>query len=119
MSTTRGGSTAGRGRGRGRGGSLVGGSANSSTTVDAPAELSNLDFSAPVSGGSGMSDTQPSKQRRAPAKSADELRRVMDIIQSRISVIIDSLEGDDNEASLKRNVTTAVKHLKQINVLLN
>ncbi len=107
-------STTGRGRGRGRGGSH----SSSSTAVEPPADLAALDFSAPTSSSSTV-DHQPGKQRRAPAKSADELRRVMDIIQSRISVIIDSLEGDDNDASLKRNVTTAVKHLKQINVLLN
>lgn len=46
------------------------------------------------------------------------LLRNMDIARSKIGVIIDSLEGDDTEAVLKRNVTTAVKHLKVIYDLL-
>lgn len=105
--------TRGRGRGRGRGGS----SNRQPQVIEAPPNLANEDFSPPVQ--AQLQETsQPGRQRRPPAKSADELRRVMDIIQSRISVIIDSLEGDDNDASLKRNVATAVKHLKQINTLL-
>jgi flagellar basal body-associated protein FliL len=54
----------------------------------------------------------------AVQKSIDDLKRIMDIVKSRISVIVDSLDGDDNEVSLKRNVATAVKHLKQIENLL-
>lgn len=46
------------------------------------------------------------------------LLRNMDIARSKIGVIVDSLEGDDNEAVLKRNVATAVKHLKVIYDLL-
>ncbi len=92
----------GRGRGRGR----------KAQTVSPPVEiqeLSDQEFSPP--------EDKPSR-KRPTAKTMDDLRRVMDIIQSRISVIIDSLEGDDNDISLKRNVVTAVKHLKQINTLL-
>ncbi len=107
----------GRGRGRGRG---RGGSHTQSQPQEAPAshsdndqELSSQNFSPP-----STQESKQSRQKRVPAKSAEELRRVMDIIQSRISIIIDSLEGDDNDASLKRNVSTAVKHLKQINDLL-
>ena len=63
-------------------------------------------------------EEKQTKVKRPPQKTPDELRRIMDIVQSRLSVIIDSLEGDDNDISLKRNVATAVKHLKQISVLL-
>lgn len=97
-----------RGRGRGRGN-------RPHDTLEAPEQLASQDFNPPMP---NVVPEQPARQRRAQPKSADELRRVMDIIQSRISVIIDSLEGDDNELSLKRNVATAVKHLKQINALL-
>lgn len=110
--------TRGRGRGRGRGGS----SNRQQQVVEAHNTLATEDFSPPaqaqVHPQNPQETSQPGRQRRPPAKSAEELRRVMDIIQSRISVIIDSLEGDDNDASLKRNVATAVKHLKQINALL-
>lgn len=107
--------TRGRGRGRGRGGS----SNRQQQVVEAHNTLATEDFSPPAQAQVNPQETsQPGRQRRPPAKSAEELRRVMDIIQSRISVIIDSLEGDDNDASLKRNVATAVKHLKQINALL-
>ena len=75
-------------------------------------ELDDHDFSP------SNAEEKPARTKRQVAKSIDELRRVMDIIQSRISVIIDSLEGDDNDISLRRNVVTAVKHLKQINSLL-
>ena len=97
-----------RGRGRGR--------KSGNAPLQPPAvhtqELEDSDFSP-----SGL-DEKPTRTKRQVAKSNDELRRVMDIIQSRISVIIDSLEGDDNDISLRRNVVTAVKHLKQINSLL-
>ncbi len=59
------------------------------------------------------------RPKKMAHKNAEDLRRIMDIIQSRISVIIDTLEIDDNDISLKRNVVTAVKHLKQINELLS
>ncbi len=105
-----------RGRGRGRGGS----SNRRPQVVEAHIDLATEDFSPPAQ--AQVHPQEPSqtvRQRRPPAKSYEELRRVMDIIQSRISVIIDSLEGDDNDASIKRNVATAVKHLKQINTLLS
>lgn len=107
--------TRGRGRGRGRGGS----SNRRPQVVEAHIDLATEDFSPPAQAPNSQEPSQTVRQRRPPAKSYEELRRVMDIIQSRISVIIDSLEGDDNDASIKRNVATAVKHLKQINTLLS
>jgi len=89
-----------RGRGRGRGNRVQ---------VEPPTEV---DFSPP------QVEEKQVRPRKPQPKSADELRRVMDIIQSRLSVIIDSLEEADNEATLKKNVGTAVKHLKQISDLL-
>jgi hypothetical protein len=96
----------GRGRGRGR----------KNHQVQPPVEIQDLEdieFNPPP-----VVEEKPGRAKKPVVKSADELRRVMDIIQSRISVIIDSLEGDDNDISLRRNVVTAVKHLKQINNLL-
>lgn len=93
-------------RGKGRGRPTIVQPPNQ-TLIQIPTETTNNTRSEPLI-----------RQKRIPIKSAEDLRRVMDIIQSRISVIIDSLEGDDNDASLKRNVMTAVKHLKQINDLL-
>ena len=100
-----------RGRGRGRGGHQkatpqinMSDDEESPTRNEAPAQA----------------PSEPAtKQRRQPAKSIDDLRRIMDVVHSRISVIIDTLEGDDSEASLKRNVSTAVKHLKLINTMLS
>lgn len=66
-------------------------------------------------------ELEAKKHARAPKPKAQDpavLLRNMDIARSKIGVIIDSLEGDDNEAVLKRNVTTAVKHLKVIYDLL-
>lgn len=89
----------------------------SNNTLEPPADLLRDANSPPPQSGSSNNDKNH-RQRKIPIKSADELRRIMDIIQSRITIIIDSLDGDDNDASLKRNVITAVKHLKQINTLL-
>jgi predicted outer membrane protein len=61
------------------------------------------------------------KQKRVPKPKAHDpnaFLRQVDIARSRIAVIIDSLEGDDNEAVLKRNVTTALKHLKAVYEML-
>ncbi len=82
---------------------------------------SDVDDSHGVSTGvSGAANpTQLPRRVRPQVKSAEDLKRIMDIIKSRISVIIDTLEGDDSEAVLKRNVATAVKHLKQIDGLLD
>lgn len=84
--------------------------------IEPPEELTNASFSPPPE--SSPHDDRQARPRRVQPKTAEELRRVMDIVQSRISVIIDSLEGDENEVSIKRNVVTAVKHLKQISNLL-
>jgi hypothetical protein len=67
----------------------------------------------------GPQQLSVSRRVKPQVKSAEELKRIMDIIKSRISVIIDTLSGDDNEALLKRNVVTAVKHLKLIDGLLD
>ncbi len=72
-----------------------------------------------IAGVSATNPTQLPRRVRPQVKSAEDLKRIMDIIKSRISVIIDTLEGDDSEAVLKRNVATAVKHLKQIDGLLD
>ncbi len=72
-----------------------------------------------IAGVSATNPTQLPRRVRPQVKSAEELKRIMDIIKSRISVIIDTLSGDDNEALLKRNVVTAVKHLKLIDDLLD
>lgn len=95
-----------------------------------PAGL-NLNFSPPATAtsassagasstslGSSHSSTPVVHQRRQQPKSVEELRRILDMVQNKLSVIIDSLEVDDNEQTLKRNVGTAVKHLKQISTLL-
>ena len=60
---------------------------------------------------------QPRQPKAKPQDPVVYLRN-MDIARSKIGVLIDSLEGDDNEAVLKRNVSTAVKHLKMIYELL-
>jgi hypothetical protein len=105
-----------RGRGRGRKSNNQAVQPMYAPNVHGNVDINNLDdndFSPP----NQANEKQP-RTKKQVAKSNDELRRVMDIIQSRISVIIDSLEGDDNDISLRRNVVTAVKHLKQINSLL-
>ena len=56
--------------------------------------------------------------KKRSAKRGDVVMRNIDIARSKISVIIDSLEGDDNDVSLKRNVNTAIKHLKDIYEML-
>jgi hypothetical protein len=61
----------------------------------------------------GMDDA-----KKRSAKRGDVIMRNIDIARSKISVIIDSLEGDDNEVTLKRNVNTAIKHLKDIYEML-
>jgi hypothetical protein len=106
MSNTRG---IGRGRGRGRGIKAL-----ESPVDDSEFEPSEI-AEAPVQAAPITNPRRPKPQQ----KSIDDLKRIMDIVKSRISVIIDSLEGDDNEAVLKRNVATAVKHLKQIDALLD
>lgn len=66
-------------------------------------------------------EVESKKHVRAPKPKAQDpavLFRNMDIARSKIGVLIDSLEGDDTEAVLKRNVATAVKHLKVIYDLL-
>lgn len=66
-------------------------------------------------------EAESKKPVRIPKPKAQDpavLFRNMDIARSKIGVLIDSLEGDDNEAVLKRNVATAVKHLKVIYDLL-
>ena len=59
-----------------------------------------------------------SRRPRNQGKTADDYRRVMDVIKSKISIIIDLLEGDDTDTTTKKNVATAVKHLKQIESVL-
>ena len=96
----------GRGRGRGRGrGPMV---AEPPVVQDVPSPEFNQD-----------SFQEKPKRVKVQSKSVDDYRRITDIIKSRISVIIDSLEGDDPEPVLKKNVSTAVKHLKQIESLLD
>jgi hypothetical protein len=56
--------------------------------------------------------------KKRSSKRGDVVMRNIDIARSKISVIIDSLEGDDNDVSLKRNVNTAIKHLKDIYEML-
>lgn len=110
-----------RGRGRGRGKSSSTNDASQPQILEPPVNLATEDFSPPGQPHASQEprELQHNKPRRSPPKSVEELRRIMDIIQSRICVIIDSLEGDDSDVSLKRNVGTAVKHLKQINALLS
>lgn len=116
----------GRGRGRGRGGKP-----KNNTVLTAPesAEL-DVDFNpavqvtqqATAAQASSQVEEKPARQRRQQqpvGKTPEELRRTMDIIKSRVGVIIDILEGDDSgDAAMKRNVVTAVKHLKLIDSLL-
>lgn len=100
-----------RGRGRGR-----------STGTKKQSELPQSDSESEVNQ-EAPSVTLPvvklPKQPRNQPKSTESLLRNMDIARSKVGVIIDSLEGDDNELSLKRNVVTAVKHLKEIHSLLD
>ncbi len=68
-----------------------------------------------------INQDEPEKKQRAPRQRPPDvsvLLRKMDIAQSKIGVLIDSLEGDENETTLKRNVVIAVKHLKEIHGLL-
>lgn len=95
-----------RGRGRGKG-----------HVQEAP-EVEENDY-APPSAPLPVVEDRPKKARAPPSKSTDELKRNMDIAKSRIAAIIDMLEGDDADVSLKRNVNVAVKHLKVIHDLLD
>ncbi len=97
-----------RGKGRGR-------SRQNPVVLESPI---TQDISSPEHNEQDIVQEKP-KKVRVPAKSSDDYRRIMDIVKSRISVIIDSLEGDDTEPVLKKNVVTAVKHLKQIEGLLD
>ncbi len=60
---------------------------------------------------------RPKAAKPRPQDPAVFQRNVADA-RSRIDVIIDVLEGDDEDASLKRRVATALKHLKHIAELL-
>lgn len=100
-------STRGRGRGRGRG--------KKEDSPDMSFSPSDMTETNPPTAVSPVNPVQP---KRRSVKTIDDYKRTMDIIKSRISVIIDSLEGNENDVSLKRNVATAVKHLKQIDDLL-
>lgn len=98
----------GRGKGRGRGAKAY---------VDYQAndnEPDESDYSAP----SAVVEDRP-KKTRVVSKTIEELKRNMDIAKSRVSALIDMLEDIDNEAALKRNVATAVKHLKLIETMLD
>jgi hypothetical protein len=67
-----------------------------------------------------LSDMKLNKSRAKPVKkvTVDVLMRNADIARSKISVLIDNLDDNDAEATLKRNVTTAIKHLKDVYALL-
>lgn len=97
-----------RGRGRGR----------NNNSVQESNETEEFDYSAP-SAPLPVVEDKPKKVRAPPSKTTDELKRNMDIAKSRIAAIIDMLEGDDADVSLKRNVNVAVKHLKVIHDLLD
>lgn len=102
-------------RGRGSNRSANRGKNRNDHSMESPVdEFSPMDVSDSTS-----INQQSNRRPRNQTKNIDEYRRIMDIVKSRISVIIDSLEGDDNDASIKRNVATAVKHLKQIDSLLD
>ena len=82
-------------------------------------EVADLDVS--VGAMQVAAEEAKTKHPRVPKTKPQDtavLLRNMDIARSKIGVLIDSLEGDDNEAVLKRNVATAVKHLKVIYDLL-
>lgn len=52
-------------------------------------------------------------------KSVEQLKHTMDIARRNISMIIDNLDGENPDAVLKKNVIIAIKHLKQIEDLLD
>jgi hypothetical protein len=52
-------------------------------------------------------------------KSVEQLRHTMDIARRNISMIIDNLDGENSDEVLKKNVVIAIKHLKQIENLLD
>jgi hypothetical protein len=79
-------------------------------------EVSDQEFGPPK-----VDESRPTERKsksKAKSLTTETILRNMDIARSKVSVLIDSLEGDDNETTLKRNVITAVKHLKQIEDLL-
>jgi hypothetical protein len=101
-----------KGRGRGRGAKAQ--SPPSPEVLENPVnDALESDFSPPE-----QIQPERSKKHRAPSKSPEELRRTMDIVKRSITMVIDNLEENDNEASLKRSVMIAIKHLKQIESML-
>ena len=52
-------------------------------------------------------------------KSVEQLKHTMDIARRNISMIIDNLDGENPDGVLKKNVIIAIKHLKQIEDLLD
>jgi hypothetical protein len=103
----------GRGRGRGRGAAAAAATASNLETADFSANLEDTDKPEAVAAA-----PKPKRQTKSASPSVEEYKANMQSIKSRLSVIIDALDGDDNEASMKRNVAMAVKHLKQIHDML-
>jgi hypothetical protein len=105
------GNNRGNNRGRGRGRSHA---PSSPEIVEAPAvESLDVDFAPP-----DTNQTERTRKPRPQLKSPEDLRRTMEIVKRSIVMVIDNLEENDNEASLKRSVMIAIKHLKQIEGML-
>ena len=105
------GNTRGRGRGRGKSQSP----SNASEILEAPTvDALDVDFTPPET-----NQTERTRKHRAPQRSVEELIRKMEVIKRSIIMVSDNLAENDDGASLKRSVTIALKHLKQIEEMCN
>lgn len=106
-----------RGRGRGRGKVKV----TEEVSDESPQEDIDVSLSAMQLESAAKKVPKPraknlAKDPDAILKQMDILLRNQDIARSKLEVIIDTLEGDDDAG--RRNVSLAVKHIKDVIKLL-